>query len=198
LSLKSAMSKRKLLVGSLCLILIYAIARCNLTYGSDYSRGVTEILAAEQSGARGLDLRIFDLRTLPPEIGRLTNLEFIAACCAHLWYLPPEIANLTQLKHLNLAENLLFELPPEIGQLSSLESLQLPRNQLRHLPSEIGNLTGLRYLILAHNNLTSLPPEIRQLTNLETLDLGDNPFDAPPEIIHQGSWAIWEYYGGQR
>src|SRR5437762_2135570 len=77
--------------------------------------------------------------------------------------LPPEIGQLTNLQWLYLGSNQLSELPPEIGQLTNLQWLSLGSNRLSELPPEIGQLTNLQLLSLGSNRLSELPPEIGQL-----------------------------------
>ncbi|UKO97556.1 COR domain-containing protein [Nostoc sp. UHCC 0870] len=123
------------------------------------------------------------LKTLPPEIGQLTNLQTLYLSSNQLSSLPPEFGQLTNLQSLHLGGNQLSSLPPEIGQLTNLQSLHLGGNQLSSLPPEIGQLTNLQSLHLGGNQLSSLPPEIGQLTNLQTLNLGNNQLSSlPPEI----------------
>ena len=62
--------------------------------------------------------------------------------------LPPGIGKLTNLTHLRLWDNQLSTLPPEIGQLTTLTNLSLWDNQLTTLPPEIAQLTNLTGLSL--------------------------------------------------
>ncbi len=97
--------------------------------------------------------------------------------------LPPEIGRLTQLQSLSLRKNQLRFLPPEIGELISLTTLQLNWNQLETLPLEISGLINLVSLDLRHNSLTSLPAGLWRLSSLNALDLGWNKLtDLSPEI----------------
>ena len=73
-------------------------------------------------------------------------------------YLPPEIGKLTNLEILNVDFNNLTTLPPEIGNLTNLTNLDMSNNYLTELPPEIGNLTNLTDLELGINPLTALPP----------------------------------------
>ncbi|MEH2151032.1 COR domain-containing protein [Nostoc sp.] len=131
-----------------------------------------------------LDLRYNQLSSLPEEIGKLTNLETLYLRNNQLSSLPPEIVQLSNLQSLYLSTNQLSSLPPEIVQLSNLQNLYLHNNQLSSLPPEIGQLTNLQTIDLYNNQLSSLPPEIGQLTNLQTLDLSDNQLSSlPPEIV---------------
>ncbi|WP_417909733.1 COR domain-containing protein [Candidatus Electronema sp. PJ] len=96
-----------------------------------------KIERTKASGATKLDLSGNQLRSLPPEIGHLTELTEI-----------------------NLWGNKLTTLPPEIYQLMNLTELDLSRNQFSNLPPEICQLTKLTWLYLSDNPLTSPPLEI--------------------------------------
>ena len=124
-------------------------------------REIIEKAAAER--ATELDLSRKELKELPAEISRLTNLT-----------------------SLDLSSNKLTQLPPEISRLTQLTSLALSFNQLTQLPPEISRLTNLTEIYLNGNRLTQLPPEITRLTQLSLLDLRNNKgLDLPPEIIEK-------------
>lgn len=118
------------------------------------------------------DLMIYSnkITQLPPEIGKLKNLQTLWIMCK-LTALPPEIGNLINLNYLNLELNKLESLPPEIGNLSKLETLFLMFNRLKSLPSEIGNLKNLTGINLCGNKLSSVPSSIKNLINLTYLNL---------------------------
>jgi hypothetical protein len=83
------------------------------------------------------------LRSLPPEIGNLENLNLLYLGNNHLSHLPPEIGNLRNLRDLYLQSNQLIFLPPEIGNLSNLCWIDLRDNPLQRLPFEFAALEGL-------------------------------------------------------
>jgi internalin A len=153
------------------------------------------IESAALDGATELDLSGQDLTALPPEIGKLANLEKLILgqwdeeieewIGNELSELPSEIGQLRNLQFLNLSYNELSKLPPEIGQLRNLESLDLSGNNLIELPLEIGQLKNLTYLNLLGNDLSKLPPEIGQLRNLQFLDLLSNQLSELPLEIGQ-------------
>src|SRR6266436_3995604 len=145
-----------------------------------YRSASKSIAKAVATRAPRLDLSDRGLTSLPPEIGRLTALQWLKLYGNQLTSVPPEIGRLTVLKYLDLYGNQLTSLPQEIGPLAELQWLSLHGNQLTSLPPEIGRLTALQTLILGSNHLTSLPPEIGRLTELQTLSLGFNQLTSLP------------------
>lgn len=93
----------------------------------------------------------------------------------NLSYMPPEIGKLVNLEYLYLNENILTSIPAEIGNLINLTRLNLSNNMLTSIPPQIGNLINLEFFHLRNNSLTSVPTEISNMTKLIVLDLTDNP-----------------------
>ena len=60
--------------------------------------------------------------------------------------IPPEIGKFTELKSLYMEYNAITFLPKEIGNLKKLEILKLSGNKKLILSKEIGNLTNLKEL----------------------------------------------------
>jgi len=73
------------------------------------------------------------LTKLPPEIGQLTQLQWLYITNSQLAILPPEIGQLTQLQQLHVTGTQLTILPPEIGQLSQLRWLSVGYKSTNHL-----------------------------------------------------------------
>ena len=97
--------------------------------------------------------------SIPPEIGNLTDLEFLNLSSNKInGSIRSEIGNLTNLSELNLSSNqLIGEIPPEIGNLTDLYVLDLSYNQITgYIPSEICNLN---YVFLTNNQLCPPYPE---------------------------------------
>lgn len=145
--------------------------------------------------------------SLPPQLGNLANLEFLALYnnqlmgsippelenAAALLYvylgnnelsgsIPPELGNLPGLVELSLYDNRLSgSIPPALAQLASLEILFLDGNDLSgSIPPQLGSLANLRVLFLFRNRLSgAIPPEIGSLASLETTYLNDNQLRGP-------------------
>jgi len=123
------------------------------------------------------------LKTLPPEIGSLSNLQDLYLHNNQIKTLPPEIGSLVKLRILWLHNNKIETIPSEIRSLSNLRILWLHNNQIETLPPEIGSLSNLQRLYLHNNKIKTLPPEIGLLSNLRELSLHNNQIETlPPEI----------------
>ena len=125
---------------------------------------------------------------IPPELGRLTGLQYLQLGGNQLsGPIPPELGQLTNLVQLTLYSNQLSgPIPPELGRLTALSvSLGLSGNQLSGpIPPELGRLTNLVRLYLRNNQLSGpIPVELGGLTRLTELAIdGDTGLCLPPEI----------------
>ena len=174
-------------------------------------------VAVERNG-RVVELKLFgtktsrknlpsSLRSIPPEIGKLENLENLGIASNELPELPdtisdlvnlteldlsnngleslsPEIGQLKRLRKLDLSMNRLIEVPASIGDLSQLTELNLMGNKLRRLPEGIGSLVQLGSLGVRSNFLNGLPASTAKLKRLRTLDLIENRLEEVPEVIY--------------
>ncbi len=111
-----------------------------------------------------------------PQVGNLTNLEFLTLNNNLLTGLPSQIGNLTKLNDLYLSYNQISTLPAEIGNMTMCRFLELSHNRIVSLPLQIGNLSQLNYLDLSYNLLTTLPSEIGRLERVEYFYLNNNSF----------------------
>jgi len=144
------------------------------------------------------------LKTLPPEIGRLSNLEKLRLYeVGELKTLPSEIGDLKNLKelyvkgvwyrgtdkdgvgvtpsyHYKRRGRPLFplglqELPKEIGKLKNLETLVLFNTEIQTLPDSIATLKKLKDFGCFHGDLRVIPPAIGECESLEFMRMPDNP-----------------------
>jgi Leucine-rich repeat (LRR) protein len=161
--------------------------KCKL--GSDMTTHIVKALS--KTKITHLDLSNNDITTIPPEIGKLLQLQVLdLSCNYHIAIIPPEIGNLSQLQVLDLSHNFnIVTIPPEIGKLLQLQVLNLSDNGITTIPPEIGNLLQLRELylkggIFSGSRTITIPPEIGNLLQLQVLDLSYNfsITTIPPQI----------------
>ena len=138
---------------------------------------------AADEGWTELDLSGKGLTELPPQIGKLTQLETLI------------LGKLDEEKS-EWIGNQLTDLPDEITQLTNLTSLDLSSNQITEIPEVIGSLTNLTELYLWGNQITEIPEVIGSLMNLTKLYLGDNPIMKIPEVIGNLTNLTRLYLGG--
>ena len=163
------------------------------------------------NGVRQIDLGANKLSgTLPPEIGELTNLQYLYISnygtqvedgAQLTGSIPPEIGKLQKLEQLMLVGNKLSgNIPEEIKNLSNLWNLDLSSNQLSgSIPSCICELPALTQLNLSSNQLTgSIPPEIGKLTKLTHLNLSGNRLTGsiPREMGNMTALQVFLINGG--
>ena len=78
-------------------------------------------------------LRLQATGELPPELGKLSNLQHLrvreGVSGGVTGEIPPELGNLSNLTHLDLFGNLSGEIPAELGRLSNLTRLNLNQSQ---------------------------------------------------------------------
>ncbi|MBE9063084.1 leucine-rich repeat domain-containing protein [cf. Phormidesmis sp. LEGE 11477] len=130
-----------------------------------------------------LNLSSCDLTELPPEVGKLSDLEWLILSDNRLKSLPESITQLTNLQCLDLSGNLLSDLPESIGYLTELQELNLSGNYLSTFPDIIRQLPALRWLVLNSNQISNLPIWTEDLAKLDVLDLRWNPLPIPLEVL---------------
>ncbi|GMN74388.1 hypothetical protein TIFTF001_055415, partial [Ficus carica] len=116
---------------------------------------------------------------IPPEIGRLTELQILSLDSNDLTgEIPTQLGDLKKLFVLNLSNNhLTGEIPWGLTNLARLESLDLSANNLTaNIPEWLGDCRRLLSLNLSHNILSGeIPEELGNLVSLKyMLDLSSN------------------------
>lgn len=119
----------------------------------------------------------YDLKSFPSDIRILkAHLEILHVNnCFQLKSLPPSIGDLSNLRWLNVSYNQLTELPIEVGKLRHLERLHCNNNQLTALAIEIWALKDLQELHCDTNQLRALPTGVLMMRNLRELHVENNP-----------------------
>ncbi|KAK7899111.1 hypothetical protein WMY93_019964 [Mugilogobius chulae] len=140
-----------------------------------------------------------NLKEVPPNISRLTELSVLLLNNNHICTLPAELLLLSHVRatipawwiakiltELNLGNNTFKEIPAVVGHLEQLRKLYLYSNHISTVSSEVmGSLKNLCILNLNHNDIQKLPSEIKSLTKLQCLSLAHNKLEnIPAELGH--------------
>lgn len=104
------------------------------------------------------------MKTLPAEIGTLTNLQMLSLSECGLKSLPDELAKCKKLQMISLYHNKLKFLPPYMREFSKLEVLYLGQNRLTEIPIWVGGMGRLRRLDVSRNPIT--PSELNYIRNM--------------------------------
>lgn len=132
-----------------------------------------------------LNLRRKRIKSIPPEIGKLKNLEVLIISGSTIKSLPKEIENCKKLKSIIANSSQLEELPSSLENLKNLRTLKAGYCNLKSIPKEIGNIKSLWELSIGHNKIKKLPNELAELKNLTWLDISNNSFKEFPNSILQ-------------
>eukprot|EP00298_Acanthocystis_sp_HF-20_P017758 c21821_g2_i2.p1 GENE.c21821_g2_i2~~c21821_g2_i2.p1 ORF type:complete len:936 (-),score=193.39 c21821_g2_i2:61-2568(-) len=118
-----------------------------------------------------------DTGTIPSQIGRLTDIEFIRIRSnGFSGYIPTTFGLLTSLSYFVLVEEIRGDIFTLINDMNKLDNFSIGSRLIKSVvPSEISKFTSIRHLRLNENSfLGTLPPEVANLTNLYTADFADN------------------------
>ncbi|MDJ0702297.1 MAG: COR domain-containing protein [Leptolyngbyaceae cyanobacterium MO_188.B28] len=157
---------------------------------------------AAEKGWTELDLSGQGLTALPPEIGKLTQLEKLILGKVVEWEypegrptpklitnalsaLPAEIAALESLKVLELSGNPLEQIPEIVFEFKSLSEFYAISINLPEIPDCIGQLSNLTSLGLGNNQISQISDSIGQLKKLASLGLSSNRISQIPDSIGQ-------------
>lgn len=120
-------------------------------------------------------------RRLPPEIGNLTELIYVAFGAEKIFSdlageLPASIVKLKNITHFSLRDTKVNgTLPADLGNMSSLRLFRIYNSFVKgEIPDSVCLLVALHTLILGKNSLTGAPTCIGDLDKLRVLTLSDN------------------------
>lgn len=145
-----------------------------------------------------LNLHDNKIRIIPDFLAQLSQLEQLYLHNNQITAIPGSLAGLSRLQLLNLDGNKITTIPDSLGQLSRLQTLLLSVNQITAIPDSLGQLSRLQTLQLNGNKITTIPDSLAQLSQLQELEIYNNPLTyPPPEIVRQGTKAIFTYLRAQ-
>lgn len=128
-----------------------------------------------------LNLNRKDLKFLPSEIGRLTNIKKLYLDGNQLRTLPDSIQALTRLERFYLNNNKLEWIPDSIA-LPQLQYFELRSNQLQEIPN-LANYPRLRIVYMHKNQVREIPATLHEPETLQRVYLNNNPLRTIPDPI---------------
>ena len=131
---------------------------------------------SQPNAGNTLDYSGKGLTSVGPDIYNQTTATTLLLSNNNIKTLPSQMGKMTNLRVLKLDHNLLDgSLLGEV-RLMPLTTLDVSYNNMTGMPVEIGQLNQLVTLNYSHNKITSLPNELANLkNNLKTFDLTGNP-----------------------
>ena len=121
-----------------------------------------------------LDISDNDLRKIPKEIFKLTQLETFNCNGNQIKKIPKEIKHLIKLERFECSGNQIKNIPKEIKHLIKLEDFECIGNQIKKIPKKLCNLINLNTFMCGGNNIKKIPKEINNLKNLKIFYCNDN------------------------
>ncbi|MFY1825852.1 leucine-rich repeat domain-containing protein [Myxococcus fulvus] len=116
--------------------------------------GVVPDMVAEFTELKTLTLKGAGLKELPAVLGQLSKLvQLDGSWNTELATLPPELGRLQDLESLNLDHTAVSRLPEELGQLPRLRSLSLKSTRITALPAWLSGLATLEFLDLSQTDV---------------------------------------------
>lgn len=98
--------------------------------------------------------------------------------------LPPELFRLTNLRSLDISNNNITEIPDALGNLRKIVTLALRSNEITVISDALSNLENLEILFLENSQLTTVPVFLHSMSNLRELYLHGNPeLGIPAEVL---------------
>lgn len=153
--------------------LIYNKTKSNNTTSSSTASSNTP---SQSSTADVLNMSNQGLTAVGPNIYNQTTVTSLDLSYNNLKTLPSQMGKMTDLQELKLDHNLLEgSLIGEV-RLMPLTTLDVSYNNMTGIPAEIGQLNKLVTLNYSYNKITGLPKELANLkNNLKTFNLTGNP-----------------------
>lgn len=130
------------------------------------NKGITKVTSDIYNKTATTDLILSNnsIQTLPPQIGKMTNVAIFKIDHNILdGSLIGEIRQMSKLKILDVSYNNMTGMPAKIGQLSNLQKSNYSYNKIDGLPNELGNLKNN----LKEFNLTGNPLSADKINKLK-------------------------------
>lgn len=108
--------------------------------------------------------------TLPKNIKKLVNLEYLNISNSELKNIPEDICLLTNLTYLDMSNNKNKKIPEKIGNLEKLTFLNFENDYLEKIPESIAKLKNLKIFKFFNLKMTTLPSGIWDIPCITTIN----------------------------
>lgn len=152
-------------------------------YRAKRYEGLQDAFAAGAENVYKMSFHGRKMKSLSPDISRLTYLASLDVAYNELTYLPEEISGLHYLQGLYANNNMLARFPGQILLLPVLAKVDLSGNRIGEIPEEISRMDQLSRLSLDNNAIMQIPVGLYKLANLKVLELAGNGLSSIPEGI---------------
>jgi Leucine-rich repeat (LRR) protein len=116
-------------------------------------------------------------------ISRLVTLKKFDVSKNELRTIGPEIEKLTNLELLAVSYNQFQELPEELSACRKLERLAANSNKLTYLPQDLTRLVKLEILDIRNNAFIAITPQVGRMSSIKSLRVDGNDIRTPPPYI---------------
>ena len=175
----------KYFLGALVVVLLMAGAFFGYRAGSNHkktnpSSSPSASESTPSAGANILDLSNKGLTKVTADIYNKTATTDLILSNNSIKTLPSEMGRMTNLKVFKINNNVLEgSLIAEVRQMAKLQILDVSNNNMTGMPAEIGQLSNLQTLNYCNNKITGLPNELSKLRNsLKEFNLSGNPLSS--------------------
>ena len=140
-------------------------------------------LTYEARGTAMLQVHDMDIREIPDIFILMQNLHTLTISSCGLRSVNPNIKRLTSLTYLELDNNDLVMLPEDATRISNLTELRCSNNQMKKLPETCNRWIRCSKIFATDNHIKHIPDGVCEMPNLTILDLDRNKLRTLPEAF---------------
>jgi Leucine-rich repeat (LRR) protein len=129
---------------------------------------------SSHSFVRAISLKGKQLKSIPIDLAKFTNLEYLDLSSNDLVMSDDDWKILSELKKieiLNLSSNKISSLSPKLSNLSNLTHLAIGKNEIKGIDSSISLMDNLIYVDLNGNLFTEVPTWLASNKNIQVLNV---------------------------
>ena len=130
-----------------------------------------------------LNFHHMEIREVPDIFMLMLNLQSLTISSCGLRSVNPNIKKLTNLTYLELDNNDLVIIPEDATRISNLTELHVSKNQMKKLPETCNRWIRCEKIYATDNHIKTIPDGVCEMPNLTVLDLDRNKLRTLPEAF---------------